>query len=560
MMDLPDIKAMIETYREAGRSREETVEMVASLDINGDRSSAFEYCDLIYKRPTDQGQGLKFTDAENAEYFVEMFAERLRYDHRRSRWLEWAGHHWREDNDGQVTRLALKAMRERYHNAVKIDDPDKRKDIAKKAVNSEQRARLEAVIGLARDFKPVANAGDGWDPAPWLFGVSNGVVELKTGNFRDGRPDDRITQHSPVKYDPAFKALRWLAFQDEITGGNTELVRWKQKFYGYCLTGITNEQCIAINYGTGANGKGREAAALRYVFGDYAYDAPFSTFELANRSAIPNDLAALVGKRLVTSSETNEGTRLNEARIKALSGEDPVTARFLHCEFFTFQPVGKFVLAVNHRPRVHDDSYGFWRRVRLIPFTHEFKGKAEDKELLIKLIAEAPGILNWLIEGCLAWQSEGLTPTPECVLVATREYEADSDPLSEFILDACVINTQAYVQSSKLYKAYLSWCDDQGYREKERMTNNAFGRRMGQKFKKSHKEVGAVYIGLAIKADGFLTDSIAMFTENKVNSTLDTRMGNKHENPSETVIPSSDPTDAGPDPQGEDDADLPTFK
>jgi putative DNA primase/helicase len=181
-----------------------------------------------------------------------------------------------------------------------------------------------------------------------------------------------------------------------------------------------------------------------------------------------------------------------------------VTARFLHAEFFTFTPVAKFFLAVNHRPRVQDDSYGFWRRVRLIPFTRQFIGQSDDKNLLDKLIAESSGILNWLIEGCLLWQKQGLDPTPESVQKATAEYQTDSDPLSQFILEQCAINPQAQVKASALYKSYVSWCEEQGYKEREQMTSTAFGRRMSQKFKKSQNRNGIFYQGLGLEREGFV--------------------------------------------------------
>ncbi|MFC1869867.1 phage/plasmid primase, P4 family [Chloroflexota bacterium] len=446
------------------------------------------------------------TDAGNAEYFTSQYSDRLRHDHRRGRWLEWFKHYWRQDTDGQITRLALKAMRDRYKAATVIDDLDHRKEAAKWAIGSESRARLDALTAIARDLKPIADSGEHWDANLWLFSVANGVIELKTGELRPGKQSDMITMQSPVVYDTEAKAPRWQSFLAEIFNDNQELIDWLQRYCGYALTGDTREQVIPIGYGAGANGKTVLEAALRHVFGDYAYDAPFSTFELFNRSPISNDIAALVGKRFVTSSETNADTRLNEARIKALTGGDSVTARFLHCEFFTFQPMAKFFLAVNHRPRTQDDSYGFWRRVRLIPFTRQFKGKADDKELLSKLIAEAPGILNWLIEGCLQWQKVGLEPTPDCILAATREYEADSDPLSQFLLDECAITSQAQGKAIDFYRHYADWCKDQGYREKEILTNNAFGRRMGQKFEKSHERAGAVYHGIGLKCDGFVTD------------------------------------------------------
>jgi len=297
------------------------------------------------------------------------------------------------------------------------------------------------------------------------------------------------------------------------------------------LTGDTREQTIVISHGKGANGKTRMLSILRHTLGDYAYDAPFSTFELNQRASIPNDLAALVNKRLVTSSETNEGTRLNEARIKALSGQDSITARFLHCEFFTFEPVAKFLLAVNHRPRVQDDSYGFWRRVRLIPFNREFKGEADDKQLGEKLAVESSGILNWLIEGCLTWQKQGLEPTPNCVLQATEEYRSESDPLSQFVLDELVIQPQAQVKASLLYKSYITWAEDQGLQKREIITNTAFGRRIGQKFKKIQNRDANFYQGVGLKCGGFVEGLGSASKKTMFSDTVDTLTRENIENP-----------------------------
>ncbi len=494
------------------------------------------------KPDTEQPAHFNLTDAGNAEYFTALYADKLRYDHRRARWLEWHKHYWREDNDGQVMRLALKANRDRYRDTISIEDLKERQRVAKWVIGSEQRARLESTIAIAKNLLPIADSGERWDTDPWSFCTANGVLELKTGHLSPGKPEDMITLRSPVVYDDEAKAPRWLQFLDEIFSGDTDLIEWLHRYLGYCLTGDTREQTVAIPYGKGANGKTKLLSILRHVMGDYAYDAPFSTFELTQRAAIPNDLAALVGKRLVTSSETNEGTRLNEARIKALSGQDSITARFLHAEFFTFEPVAKFFLAVNHRPRVQDDSYGFWRRVRLIPFNREFKGEADDKLLLDKLIAESSGILNWLIEGCLKWQQHGLEPTPDCVLRATEEYQTDSDPLSQFILDECAFTAQARVKASDLYKAYLKWCDDQGMRERERMTNNAFGRRMGQQFKKVHDRDGTFYQGVGLKCDGFVTDYEPNGNFCNVFPNINTRVRNKSEKPSQSITTLDNPS------------------
>ena len=135
---------------------------------------------------------------------------------------------------------------------------------------------------------------------------------------------------------------------------------------------------------------------------------------------------------------------MNEARIKALTGGDPITARFLYSESFTYEPVAKFWLAVNHLPHVRDDSHGFWRRVRVLPFKEQFKGEDVDRELPLKLGEELPGILNWAIQGALNWQIVGLAP-PSAVMTATDAYRKDNDELDGFISDRCDVVDRPYV-------------------------------------------------------------------------------------------------------------------
>jgi putative DNA primase/helicase len=296
-----------------------------------------------------------------------------------------------------------------------------------------------------------------------------------------------------VVFEPDATCERWSRFLDEIFDGDAELISFVHRAVGYSLSGDTSEQCLFLAYGTGSNGKGTLINTLKEILGDYGSNMPFSTIEMHQRSAIPNDLAALVGRRLVIAAETNDGTRLNEARVKALTGCDPVTARFLHREFFTFEPVAKFWLSVNHKPVVRDDSHGFWRRIRLIPFLKTFP---VNNTLKVELAAEMPGILAWAVRGCVEWQREGLNP-PAAVLNATKAYERDSDALAMFLDEACVLNAGCEVGATTLFQHYKSWADGHGMTERERLTATMFGRKLGERFTKGADTANrVVYKGL----------------------------------------------------------------
>ena len=281
---------------------------------------------------------LNLNDTANAEYLAHLYGDILRYDHRRARWLKWSGHRWQPDNNGEIYRLAIASARARYQSASNITDLKERERIANWAIGSENRSRLESTISIARNLQPICDSGENWDTNQWLLGVQNGVVDLRTGILRDGKPEDNITLSTSVKFDPEAKCPLWQSTLKGIFQDDNDFIDWLWRCFGYSITGSVKEQDVVIGHGEGGNGKGIVAGSLRKTMGDYAYDVPFSTFEMNYRASIPNDIAALEHKRIVTSSETNDGTRLNEARLKAISHGDPITARYLHAEFFTYEP------------------------------------------------------------------------------------------------------------------------------------------------------------------------------------------------------------------------------
>lgn len=291
-------------------------------------------------------------------------------------------------------------------------------------------------------------------------------------------PNDRITLHSDISFDPYAECPRWLGFLDEVFGGNSELISYVHRAVGYSLTGQTSEQCFFCCHGEGANGKSTFLSAVGYALGSYASNLPFSAFELAARATIPNDVATLPGRRFVTAIETDESVRLNEARIKALTGCDLITARSLYREFFIFKPVAKFWLAFNHRPVVTDDSHGFWRRVHIIPFLRQFDPHS-DPTLEETLGTEAPGILAWAVRGCLEWQSAGGLNPPTIVQEAAQTYRDENDPLRDFIADACIVHPNAVVTLAGLWEHYLNWATQSG--AQDALKRSAFTRRMEAK-------------------------------------------------------------------------------
>lgn len=450
-------------------------------------------------KPKNKPNPFPLTDAGNAELFAGLYGQELRFDHARNRWLIWEKHRWAPDTDGEIHRLAKEATRIRFKAAIDIEDLDMRGKTASFAVRSESRQRLDACLALAKSEHPMADSGMNWDADPYLLGVTNGVVDLRTGIIRPGQPEDRLTMRVPVEYNDKAECPRWEQFLHQVFKCDAELIGFVQRAIGYSLTGSVLEQVLFLCYGNGSNGKSVFLNLLRLLAGDYAQNIPFTVLEQQQRPTLTNDLAAMAGKRLVTSSETNESTRLNEARIKALTGGDPITARFLYSESFTYEPVAKFWLAVNHLPQVRDDSYGFWRRVRVLPFKEQFKGKDADKELFFKLKEELPGILNWAIKGTLNWQLVGLA-APSAVMTATDAYKRDNDELDGFFSDRCLMVDGSRVEPGHLFAEYQRWAQEQGILERHRLGSRSFGNRIREQFGDAAPSNGKrYYVGIGLK-------------------------------------------------------------
>lgn len=442
------------------------------------------------------------TDAGNAAILAYLFGDKVRWDWRHGRWLVWEGHWWQEDPDGELPRMALEAAGWRARNAYDTlsDKPEAAKAAFAFALRSRDSFRINACLDLARSTRPIADAGQGWDENPWLLACANGILDLRSGELRDGRREDKITMHLEHAFAPHAECPRWERFIGEIFGGDTGLGEFIQRATGYSLSGVTTEQAFFILHGRGSNGKSVFLEVLRHVLGPFSYDPGFAAFEATPGAAPhPEALAELARRRFVTASETTERTRLNEQRLKVLSHGDTTSAAFKYGKRFEFKPECKIWLALNHRPAVSDDSLGFWRSVRLIPFERQFIGAADDKTLTATLREEAAGILAWAVRGCLAWQECGLD-APAKVSAATEQYRADSDPLGEFLAERCEIGMGYVTRAGVLYQGYAAWAEGQGFSKREILSTTAFGRRLTGRFEKVKAPYGIVYTGLKLRA------------------------------------------------------------
>jgi putative DNA primase/helicase len=455
------------------------------------------------------------TEAGDAECFARLYRDGVRYDHRQGRWLlsDPTSGTWIPDPVERLTQMAVRTARKRQQDANKIADTGKREAAWKWAFKGEGRGRITNTLALARSVLPIADPGDDWDGNPFLLGTPNGVVDLETGTFRKATAADRVTMRVRVAYDPTATCPLWLSTLADIFAPpegtdlidleeqhneSQRVIDFVQRAAGYSITGDCREECCFFPWGEGCNGKGTFMNTLAWLFGDYTDDMPYASLEKSTRgSAIPNDIAKLVGKRFITCAEVNE-FNLNEARLKALTGRDPMTARFLHKEFFTFIPVCKIWIATNNKPKILGQDDGIWRRIHLIPFLQNFQGR-ENKKLKDELRAELPGVLNWIIAGAGLWLRDGLNP-PETVKAATAAYRQESNPITPFIEACCVVGQSMRMQASDGWKAYEEFCRNANIEPWQRLTNKAFYRAFEKAFTADRSGRQTYYIGIGLRA------------------------------------------------------------
>lgn len=458
--------------------------------------------------PAEIEQALRdrnLTDAGNAECLAMLHGETLRYCHELKKWLFWDGARWQVDTDSHAARLMLETIRERYKAGAKIEDTDKKRKFASFTVTSENARKMRDGLSVAQFLQPFSTRITQYDRNPGLAAAGDKTIDLSECAARESRRDDYITLALGGDYNPDAKCPQWLKFLGEVFGGDQDLIAYVQRAIGYSLTGDTREQCIFLCHGAGANGKSTMLAIMGKLLGDYAGTASFETFDADRRSEASNDLAALRGKRLVTIVETDEDRRLAEARVKAVTGGDMITCRFLYGEFFTYRPAFKIWLAMNHKPMIRGTDNGIWRRIHLIPFSQSFTSNP-DRNLERKLTSELAGILNWALEGLREWGRQGLNP-PEIVRKATQEYRMESDYLAQWLSERTITREDATTPAKDLYEDYCTWATENGYntravRNGDRpISMTAWGRRMTEKgFQRLPNTSRKVYIGIGLLA------------------------------------------------------------
>lgn len=425
-------------------------------------------------RPREFRRSYETSDFGNSRRLCRRWGHRMAWCAERGIWLVRDGRHWEWDTTGQVFRWAVETMlyaREVEWALAPEGDEDAIRSWTSKALSEY---RLGQMTKFAQKAPGMAVSMEVLDADPWLLGVENGTLDLRTGKLREARAEDWITKPLEVAYDPGAEAPVFRRFLRQVQP-DEERREYLQRLAGYSLVGTVSEQVLVLLHGYGANGKTTFLEALAHVLGPLAAHTDSATLT-GKRDQHPEAIARLDGTRLVVSMEVERGSRLREGLVKSITGGEPVRARFMYGDSFEYEPAYTVWMPCNDLPEVSGSDKGIWRRLVPIPWQVTIGERDRDKGLPRKLEDEAPGILAWAVEGALRWQQRGLSRgVPAAVVQAKNEYRSAMDHIGRFLAEACTRDPDGFTPSGTLYQAWKEWCGDEGLKPGSKVD---FGRRL----------------------------------------------------------------------------------
>lgn len=417
------------------------------------------------------------------------------------KWHVWDGKRWVADESdvyryacrlSDIVRTEAKGFEAKAADAMARGDTTEATKLGKIAealrkwaLKCEMKGTIEAAIGLARKMLTVDS--EVLDRDPWALNVLNGIVDLRTGLLRRHDPGEYITKLVPVAYQADARCDLWESVLAKITLehdrvlGARPVAQFLQRWFGYCLTGKTTEQCFVVHWGAeGSNGKSTVLDLMADTLGDYAGTAAPGLLTASKNEHHPTEIADLFGRRMVTAHESSEGIVLREDFIKQATGGDKLKARYMREDFFEFPPTHKLQLLTNHKPVVKGTDGGIWRRVRLVPYVASFGDEGEvargerrfliDREMPLRLRSELEGILAWRVRGAVEWVQVGLQ-APDVVRNASEAYKSEQDRVGQFVAECCELGLEfeevlagigGMSATDGLYPEYVRWCKEGG--------------------------------------------------------------------------------------------------
>lgn len=430
---------------------------------------------------------------------VDRYEDELMFvsEYGKNGWFYWDGTRWSK-SIGQETE-AVKAIFQELHNEAAIlaaSGNVKDWDLTAKYIK-KMAGRIPYLVNLAAKDDRIRTSVSWLDQNHNELNCGNVIVDVKGGYVGANDPAQHSTKKTNALYLPGAACPQWEAFLATVLP-DPELREYVHRLVGYTLLGGMSERLAIFLYGGGRNGKSVFVETLREVLGDYAVGTPIHTFlAKPNASGPSNDLARLRGARLVAASEFEEGAKVNTALLKQVTGDEKITARPMYGEYFDFPFVGTIWISTNHMPFVGAQQ-AVWDRIKVIPFTVRIPDEKVDVQIKKKLLAEAPGILAWMIEGAQQYLAYGLDEPP-AVVAKSWEMRNDQDLLAPFVGECCELGIEHSALASDLYRQYTWWCMQSG---EKAMTKRTFGLRLSDSGFTPHRGTGGVrsWVGLRLKA------------------------------------------------------------
>ena len=414
---------------------------------DADIEKALDAADEAYKNGEVIGELI--TEDSIALCFAIKHAKELLFDHDAGAWYRWTGVAWRREK----SKLAFSYARDL---ARKLSA--KRADF-KSQLTAGRAAFAAGVERFTQSDRGFAVTSEIWDCDKFLLGTPDGTVDLKTGKLRAASQSDHITKLTAVGPSETANCPVWLGFLNQATRDDTDMVAFLKRWFGYCFSGYTREHKLVFAWGPGGNGKGVLMNTAAAIFQDYCKTAAMESFVVTRGDKHTTDMAMLAGARLVMTTEVEEGQTLAQAKVNQLTGGDPITARFMRRDNFTYLPQFKLMISGNNKPRLNNVDDAARRRINMMPFVN--KPAEPDDTLQERLKQEWPEILRWMIDGALEWQKDGLNP-PKSIRAFTDEYFEAQDFFGRWIEECCILDENLETKPSIAHKSFQDWCAKNG--------------------------------------------------------------------------------------------------
>lgn len=441
------------------------------------------------------------TDLGNASRFIERHGRTVRYS-RKSGWWVYDSKRWVQSKELALAK-AIETVRSISEEAASEQDEDTSKKLLRWSKTSQSASHIQAILPLSIANASIQIDTQNFNPDPLQFNCLNGTIDLRTGKLGSHQPEDMITNLANFEFNSDTECPKWEAFIDQIMQSNKVMAQSLQLIAGYAFTGLTSERCIYLLHGTGMNGKSVFLDTISEILGDYAAVVPASSLTMKlSGNTIPNDIAMLHDKRLVTASETEANATLAEAMVKSVTGDRKISARFLRHEFFEFSPKFTLFLATNHRPTIKSMEPAIWSRIRNIPFNYKVPKEEEIPDFDEVLLEERSGIFNWGLKGCLAWLGSGRKMNLAMEIEdATDQYRADQDIIQMFIDDCLVAVGNVNTPKARVYARYQKWCDQTGHRA---LAANKLSQQLHERgFVDERTKNSRVWVGIGVLTDEY---------------------------------------------------------